>query len=141
MSFKHNTFRIWGYYGYEKGFLGYASNKYKQESKQAGLATLGDDFIISKISDGKFNTLEDWKKAYFNEVVTSAKNGIQAIDIDGKTYNSYEDLKRAFADAVDKDKATLSNGSVKFDNTVALKEKIFKKLLQQTDSFKTSIFK
>ena len=141
MSFKHNTFRIWGYYGYEKGFLGYASNKYKQESKQAGLATLGDDFIISKISDGKFNTLEDWKKAYFNEVVTSAKNGIQAIDIDGKTYNSYEDLKRAFADAVDKDKATLSNGSVKFDNTVELKEKVFKKLLQQTDSFKTSIFK
>ena len=25
----------------KKGFLGYASNKYKQESKQAGLATLG----------------------------------------------------------------------------------------------------
>lgn len=141
MSFKHNTFRIWGYYGYEKGFLGYASNKYKQESKQAGHATLGDDYIIQKISDGRFSTLEDWKKAYFNEVVTSAKNGIQAIDIDGKTYTSYEDLKRAFAEAVDKDKATLSNGSVKFDNTVALKEKIFKKLLQQTDSFKTSIFK
>ena len=141
MSFKHNTFRIWGYYGYEKGFLGYASNKYKQESKQAGLATLGDDFVIQKISDGRFSTLEDWKKAYFNEVVTSAKNGIQAIDIDGKTYNSYEDLKRAFAEAVDKDKATLSNGSVKFDNTVSLKEKIFKKLLQQTDSFKTPIFK
>ena len=141
MSFKHNTFRLWGYYGYEKGFLGYASNKYKQESKQAGYTTLGDDYIIQKISDGRFSTLEDWKKAYFNEVVTSAKNGIQAIDIDGKTYNSYEDLKRAFAESVDKDKATLSNGSVKFDNTVALKEKIFKKLLQQTDSFKTSIFK
>ena len=141
MSFKHNTFRLWGYYGYEKGFLGYASNKYKQESKQAGRATLGDDFVIQKISDGRFSTLEDWKKAYFNEVVTSAKNGIQAIDIDGKTYNSYEGLKRAFAEAVDKDKVTLSNGSVKFDNTVALKEKVFKKLLQQTDSFKTSIFK
>ena len=141
MSFKHNTFRLWGYYGYEKGFLGYASNKYKQESKQAGRATLGDDFVIQKISDGRFSILEDWKKAYFNEVVTSAKNGIQAIDIDGKTYNSYEGLKRAFAEAVDKDKVTLSNGSVKFDNTVALKEKIFKKLLQQTDSFKTSIFK
>ena len=141
MSFKHNTFRLWGYYGYEKGFLGYASNKYKQESKQAGHTTLGDDYIIQKISDGRFSTLEDWKKAYFNEVVTSAKNGMQAIDIDGKTYNSYEDLKRAFAEAVDKDQATLSNGAVKFDNTVALKEKIFKKLLQQTDSFKTSIFK
>ena len=141
MSFKHNTFRIWGYYGYEKGFLGYASNKYKQESKQAGHATLGDDYIIQKISNGRFNNLEDWKKAYFNEVVTSAKNGIQSIEIDGTTYNSYEDLKRAFAEAVDKDKATLSNGSVKFDNTVSLKEKLFKKLLQQTDSFKTSIFK
>ncbi|MFS9148490.1 ZmpA/ZmpB/ZmpC family metallo-endopeptidase [Streptococcus infantis] len=141
MSFKHNTFRIWGYYGYEKGFLNYASNMLKAESKKAGKDTLGDDFIISKISEGKFNNLEEWKKAYFKEVVTSAKNGIQSIEIDGKTYNSYEDLKRAFAEAVDKDKATLSKGSVKFDNTVALKEKVFKKLLQQTDSFKTSIFK
>ena len=141
MSFKHNTFRIWGYYGYEKGFLNYASNMLKAESKKAGKDTLGDDFIINKISDGKFSTLEDWKKAYFNEVVTSAKNGMQAIEVDGKTYSSYEDLKRAFAEAVDKDKATLSKGSVKFDNTVSLKEKLFKKLLQQTDSFKTSIFK
>ena len=141
MSFKHNTFRLWGYYGYEKGFLGYASNKYKQESKQAGHATLGDDYIIQKISDGKFSTLEDWKKAYFNEVVTSAKNGLQAIEVDGTTYSTYDDLKQAFATAVEKDQASLKNGSVKFDNTLALKEKIFKKLLQQTDSFKTSIFK
>ena len=123
MSFKHNTFRLWGYYGYEKGFLGYASNKYKQESKQAGHATLGDDYIIQKISDGKFSTLEDWKKAYFNEVVTSAKNGLQAIEVDGTTYSSYEDLKQAFATAVEKDQASLKNGSVKFDNTLALKEK------------------
>ena len=141
MSFKHNTFRIWGYYGYEKGFLNYASNMLKAESKKAGKDTLGDDFIINKISEGKFNNLEDWKKAYFEEVVNNAKKGIQSIEIDGKTYNSYEDLKRAFAEAVDKDKNTLSNGSVKFDNTVSLKEKVFKKLLQQTDSFKTSIFK
>ena len=141
MSFKHNTFRLWGYYGYEKGFLGYASNKYKQESKQAGHATLGDDYIIQKISDGTFSTLEDWKKAYFNEVVTSAKNGLQAIEVDGTTYSTYDDLKQAFATAVEKDQASLKNGSVKFDNTLALKEKIFKKLLQQTDSFKTSIFK
>ena len=141
MSFKHNTFRMWGYFGYEKGFLNYASNMLKAESKKAGKDTLGDDFIISKISEGKFKNLEEWKKAYFNEVVTSAKKGIQSIEIDGKTYNSYEDLKRAFAEAVDKDKTTLSNGSVKFDNTVSLKEKLFKKLLQQTDSFKTSIFK
>ena len=141
MSFKHNTFRMWGYYGYEKGFLNYASNMLKNESKQAGHATLGDDFIIKKVSDGKFNTLEDWKKEYFKEVVDKAKAGFNPVTIDGTTYSSYDDLKNAFVAAVDKDKATLNNGSVKFDNTVSLKEKIFKKLLQQTNSFKTSIFK
>lgn len=141
MSFKHNTFRMWGYFGYEKGFLNYASNMLKNESKQAGHATLGDDFIIKKVSDGKFNTLEDWKKAYFKEVVDKAKAGFNPVTIDGTTYSSYDDLKNAFSAAVDKDKATLNNGSVKFDNTVSLKEKLFKKLLQQTNSFKTSIFK
>ncbi len=141
MSFKHNTFRMWGYFGYEKGFLNYASNMLKNESKQAGHATLGDDFIIKKVSDGKFNTLEDWKKEYFKEVVDNAKAGFNPVTIDGTTYSSYDDLKNAFAAAVDKDKATLKNGSVKFDNTVSLKEKLFKKLLQQTNSFKTSIFK
>ena len=141
MSFKHNTFRMWGYYGYEKGFLNYASNMLKAESKKAGHNNLGDDFIIKKVSDNKFSTLEEWKKAYFKEVVDKAKAGFNPVTIDGTTYSSYDDLKNAFAAAVDKDKATLKNGSVKFDNTVSLKEKIFKKLLQQTNSFKTSIFK
>lgn len=141
MSFKHNTFRMWGYYGYEKGFLNYASNMLKNESKQAGNATLGDDFIIKKVSDGKFTSLEAWKKAYFKEVVDKAKAGFNPVTIDGTTYSSYDDLKQAFSAAVDKDKATLKNGSVKFDNTLSLKEKLYKKLLQQTNSFKTSIFK
>ena len=141
MSFKHNTFRMWGYYGYEKGFLNYASNMLKAESKKAGHNNLGDDFIIKKVSDNKFSTLEEWKKEYFREVVEKAKAGFNPVTIDGTTYSSYDDLKQAFSAAVDKDKATLKNGSVKFDNTVSLKEKLFKKLLQQTNSFKTSIFK
>ena len=146
MSFKHNTFRMWGYFGYEKGFLNYASNMLKNESKQAGHATLGDDFIIKKASDGKFNTLEDWKKEYFKEVVDKAKTGFNPVTIDGTTYSSYDDLKNAFAAAVDKDKATMKtdkngNKSVSMNNTVTLKEKVYKKLLQQTNSFKTSIFK
>ena len=59
--------RMWGYFGYEKASLNYASNMLKNESKKAGHATLGDDFIIKKVSDGKFSNLEDWKKAYFEE--------------------------------------------------------------------------
>lgn len=110
MSFKHNTFRMWGYYGYEKGFLNYASNMLKNESRQAGHNTLGDDFIIKKVSDNKFSTLEDWKKAYFKEVVDKAKAGFNPVTIDGTTYSSYDDLKNAFAAAVEKDKATLKNG-------------------------------
>ncbi|ORO89773.1 zinc metalloprotease [Streptococcus mitis] len=146
MSFKHNTFRMWGYFGYEKGFLNYASNMLKAESKKAGNATLGDDFIIKKVSDGKFTSLEAWKKEYFKEVVDKAKAGFNPVTIDGTTYSSYDDLKNAFAAAVDKDKATLKtdkngNKSVSTNNTVTLKEKLYKKLLQQTNSFKTSIFK
>ncbi len=36
------------------GFFDLSSNKYKQESKAAGNVGLGDDFIINKVSNGKF---------------------------------------------------------------------------------------
>ena len=146
MSFKHNTFRLWGYYGYEKGFLGYATNKYKQEAKNSGKNTLGDDFIISKISDGKFSTLEQFKKAYYKEVKDKASNGLSTFEINGTTVSSYNDLLALFKEAAAKDAATIKtnnngNKSVSTNNTTKLKEAVFKKLLQQTDSFKTSIFK
>ena len=146
MSFKHNTFRLWGYYGYEKGFLGYATNKYKQEAKAAGKNTLGDDFIINKISDGQFNTLEDFKKAYFKEVKEKASHGLTTVAIDGTSVSSYDDLLTLFKAAVAKDAASLKtdnngNKSVSTSHTTKLKEAVYKKLLQETDSFTSSIFK
>jgi len=146
MSFKHNTFRLWGYYGYEKGFLGYATNKYKQEAKAAGKNTLGDDFIINKISDGQFNTLEDFKKAYFKEVKEKASHGLTTVTIDGTSVSSYDDLLALFKAAVAKDAASLKtdnngNKSVSTSHTTKLKEAVYKKLLQETDSFTSSIFK
>ena len=146
MSFKHNTFRLWGYYGYEKGFLGYATNKYKQEAKAAGKNTLGDDFIINKISDGKFNSLEDFKKAYFKEVKDKASHGLTTVAIDGTSVSSYDDLLALFKAAVAKDAASLKtdnngNKSVSTSHTTKLKEAVYKKLLQETDSFTSSIFK
>ena len=146
MSFKHNTFRLWGYYGYEKGFLGYATNKYKQEAKAAGKNTLGDDFIINKISDGKFNSLEDFKKAYFKEVKEKASHGLTTVTIDGTSVSSYDDLLALFKAAVAKDAATIKtdnngNKSVSTSHTTKLKEAVYKKLLQETDSFTSSIFK
>lgn len=146
MSFKHNTFRLWGYYGYEKGFLGYATNKYKQEAKAAGKNTLGDDFIISKISEGQFANLEEFKKAYYKEVKDKATNGLTTFEVNGTNISSYNDLLRLFKEAAAKDAATLKtekngNKSVSTNNVTKLKEAVYKKLLQQTDSFKTSIFK
>ena len=135
ISFKHNTFRMWGYYGYLDGFLGYASNKYKQESKAAGNVGLGDDFIIQKVSKGRFNTLEEWKKEWYKEVRAKAEKGFVEIEIDGQKISTYEKLQELFDVAVEKD----LQGN-KFDNTVNLKWKVYKQLLQKSDGFTGDLF-
>jgi len=135
ISFKHNTFRMWGYYGYLDGFLGYASNKYKQESKAAGNVGLGDDFIIQKVSKGRFNTLEEWKKEWYKEVRAKAEKGFVEIEIDGQKISTYEKLQELFDAAVEKD---LQDN--KFDNTVNLKWKVYKQLLQKSDGFTGDLF-
>ncbi|HGQ2880093.1 TPA: zinc metalloprotease B [Streptococcus pneumoniae] len=146
VSFKHNAFRLWGYYGYENGFLGYASNKYKQQSKTDGESVLSDEYIIKKISNNTFNTIEEFKKAYFKEVKDKATKGLTTFEVNGSSVSSYDDLLTLFKEAVKKDAETLKqeangNKTVSMNNTVKLKEKVYKKLLQQTNSFKTSIFK
>ena len=140
LSFKHNTFRLWGYYGYEKGFVGYASNKYSAEARKEN-KVLSDSYIIEKISEGEFHTLEDWKKAYFKKVVAQAKDGIHEFEIDGKIISSYAQLETLFQEAVQKDKEEMARTSKEsYTNTVSLKEKVFKKLLQATNSFKEEVF-
>ena len=136
ISFKHNTFRMWGYFGYVNGFIGYASNKYKQESKAAGNKGLGDDFIIDKVSGGKFKSLEAWKKAWYKEIYDKAQNGFVEIEINGEKISTYARLKELFNEAVEKD----LQGN-KFDNTVRLKEKVYKQLLQKSDGFAGKLFK
>ena len=135
ISFKHNTFRMWGYFGYLDGFVGYASNKYKQESKAAGRPGLGDDFIIEKVSGGKFHTLEEWKKEWFKEVKAKGEKGFVEIEINGEKISNYVGLQELFNKAVENDlKAGNSN------QTVALKEKVYKQLLQKSDGFAGDLF-
>lgn len=133
-SFKHNTFRMWGYFGYENGFIGYASNKYKAEANKAG-QTLSDKYIINKVSGGTFNTLEAWKKEWFKQIKTKAQKGFTAIEIDGKTIDSYEKLKDLFDKAVEED--LKGTGT---DKTVKLKEKVYKQLLKNTDGLSGNLF-
>ena len=140
LSFKHNAFRMWGYYGYENGFLGYASNKYKDEALSEGRDTLGDDFIIQKVSKGKFQNLEEWKKAWFDAIIAKAKRGIHSFEIDGQQIDSYEKLQDLFDQAVETDYRNFKYGGSVANYTVALKKKVFQKLLQITDAFSSELF-
>ncbi|MFS9241566.1 SIALI-17 repeat-containing surface protein [Streptococcus infantis] len=140
ISFKHNAFRMWGYYGYENGFLGYASNKYKDEALSEGHDTLGDDFIIQKVSKGKFQNLEEWKKAWFDAIIAKAKRGIHSFEIDGQQIDSYEKLQDLFDQAVETDYRNFKFGGSVANYTVALKKKVFQKLLQVTDAFSSELF-
>ncbi|WP_373114562.1 SIALI-17 repeat-containing surface protein [Streptococcus sp. oral taxon 431] len=140
ISFKHNAFRMWGYYGYENGFLGYASNKYKDEALSEGRDTLGDDFIIQKVSKGKFQNLEEWKRAWFDDIIAKAKRGIHSFEIDGQQIDSYEKLQDLFDQAVETDYRNFKYGGSVANYTVALKKKVFQKLLQVTDAFSSELF-
>ena len=140
ISFKHNAFRMWGYYGYENGFLGYASNKYKDEALSEGHDTLGDDFIIQKVSKGKYQNLEEWKKAWFDAIIAKAKRGIHGFEIDGQQIDSYEKLQDLFDQAVETDYRNFKYGGSVANYTVALKKKVFQKLLQVTDAFSSELF-
>ena len=140
ISFKHNAFRMWGYYGYENGFLGYASNKYKDEALSEGHDTLGDDFIIQKVSKGKFQNLEEWKKSWFDAIIAKAKRGIHSFEIDGQQIDSYEKLQDLFDQAVETDYRNFKYGGSVANYTVALKKKVFQKLLQVTDAFSSELF-
>ena len=135
-SFKHNTFRMWGYFGYENGFVGYASSKYQDAANKENNKLLGDDFIIKKVSNNRFSTLEEWKKAYYQEVKAKADKGFTAIEIDGKQITNYAELKVLFDKAVEADLA--GGGTAK---TVELKSKVFKALLKNTDGFTGNLFK
>ena len=137
LSFKHNAFRMWGYFGYANGFIGYVSSKYQDEANRQNNSLLGDDFIIKKVSGDKFKTLEEWKRHWYEEVLAKAKKGFEGIDIDGVHISNYDELRPLFDKAVEEDLKKTDD----FSHTVALKSKVFKALLKNTDGFFNPLFK
>ncbi len=137
LSFKHNAFRMWGYFGYANGFIGYVSSKYQDEANRQNNSLLGDDFIIKKVSGDKFKTLEEWKRHWYKEVLAKAKKGFEGIDIDGVHISNYDELRPLFDKAVEEDLKKTDD----FSHTVALKSKVFKALLKNTDGFFNKLFK
>ena len=143
LSFKHNAFRMWGYYGYEHGFIDYVSSKHQGAANKENKGLLGDDFIIKKVSGDKFKTLEEWKRHWYHDVKAKAEQGFETIEIDGHQITNYAQLKSLFDGAVQKDIDGMSDSKIKdhFKNTVDLKSKVFKALLKNTDGFFNQLFK
>ena len=137
LSFKHNAFRMWGYFGYANGFIGYVSSKYQGEADKQNQGRLGDDFIIKKVSNNQFLNLEDWKKHWYHDVKARAEKGFTEITIDGQTIHNYNELKALFDKAVTEDLKKAGN----YSNTENLKSKVFKALLKNTDGFFNQLFK
>lgn len=137
LSFKHNAFRMWGYFGYENGFIGYVSSKYQGEANRENNKLLGDDFIIRKVSNNQFSNLEDWKKHWYHDVKARAEKGFTEITIDGQIIHNYNELKALFDKAVTEDLKKAGN----YSNTENLKSKVFKALLKKTDGFFNQLFK
>ena len=137
LSFKHNAFRMWGYYGYEHGFIDYVSSKHQGAANKENKGLLGDDFIIKKVSNNQFSNLEDWKKYWYHDVKSRAEKGFTEITIDGQTIHNYNELKDLFDKAVTEDLKKAGN----YSNTENLKSKVFKALLKNTDGFFNQLFK
>ena len=137
LSFKHNAFRMWGYYGYEHGFIDYVSSKHQGAADKENKGLLGDDFIIKKVSGDKFKTLEEWKRHWYHDVKVRAEKGFTEITIDGQTIHNYNELKALFDKAVTEDLKKAGN----YSNTENLKSKVFKSLLKNTDGFLNPLFK
>ena len=137
LSFKHNAFRMWGYFGYANGFIDYVSSKHQGAANKDNKGLLGDDFIIKKVSGDKFKTLEEWKRHWYHDVKAKAEQGFTAIEIDGKQITNYTQLKDIFVKAVEEDLKKPDD----FSHTVALKSKVFKALLKNTDGFFNKLFK
>lgn len=142
ISFKHNAFRMWGYYGYENGFIPYVSNKLKGAANKENKGLLGDDFIIKKVSKNQFQNLEEWKKHWYHEVYDKAQKGFVEIEVDGVKISTYAQLQSLFEEAVSKDLAGMDDKNIKnhYQYTENLKWKIYKQLLKNTDGFSSDLF-
>ncbi|MBF0714848.1 ZmpA/ZmpB/ZmpC family metallo-endopeptidase, partial [Gemelliphila palaticanis] len=135
LMFRRVAFDMLAEYGWDNGFVGYASNKHKQADN---LVT--DKSVFSSILDSKYNgSYKEFKKDMFKQRLDK-KDSIKAITIDGKQITNSTQLKELLTEALNKD---LSENGGNIDgnfNRQNIKAKILKAYNALTDNFKTSIF-
>ena len=148
--------------GFKDGMVPYISNQYEEAAKQKGKTinlygkTRGlvtDDLVLDKVFEGKYASWAAFKKAMYKERVDQFENLKQVTFKDStkpwpsyatKTINQVSELQELMDQAVLKDAVSprWSNYNPEYDSAVhKLKRAIFKAYLDQTNDFRTSIFK
>ena len=148
--------------GFKDGMVPYISNQYEEAAKQKGKTInlygkerglVTDDLVLDKVFEGKYASWADFKKAMYKERVDQFKNLKQVTFKDPtkpwpnyttETINQVSELQALMDQAVLKDAVSprWSNYKPEIDSAVhKLKRAIFKAYLDQTNDFRTSIFK
>ena len=148
--------------GFKDGMVPYISNQYEEAAKQKGKTInlygkerglVTDKLVLDKVFEGKYASWADFKKAMYKERVDQFKNLKQVTFKDPtkpwpsygtKTINQVSELQALMDQAVLKDAVSprWSNYNPEYDSAVhKLKRAIFKAYLDQTNDFRTSIFK
>lgn len=148
--------------GFKDGMVPYISNQYEEAAKQKGQTInlygkerglVTDKLVLDKVFEGKYASWADFKKAMYQERVDQFKNLKQVTfkvptkpwpNYTTETINQVTELQALMDQAVLKDAASprWSNYNPEYDSAVhKLKRAIFKAYLDQTNDFRTSIFK
>ena len=148
--------------GFKDGMVPYISNQYEEVAKQKGKTInlygkerglVTDDLVLNKVFEGKYSSWAAFKKAMYKERVDQFGNLKQVTFKDPtkpwpsyatKTINSVTELQTLMDQAVLQDAVAprWSDYKPEIDSAVhKLKRAIFKAYLDQTDDFRTSIFK
>lgn len=148
--------------GFKDGMVPYISNQYEEVAKQKGKTInlygkerglVTDKLVLDKVFEGKYASWAAFKKAMYKERVDQFENLKQVTFKDPtkpwpsygiKTINQVTELQALMDQAVLKDAVSprWSNYNPEYDSAVhKLKRAIFKAYLDQTNDFRTSIFK
>lgn len=148
--------------GFKDGMVPYISNQYEEVAKQKGKTInlygkerglVTDELVLDKVFEGKYASWAAFKKAMYKERVDQFGNLKQVTFKDPtkpwpnyttETINQVSELQALMDQAVLKDAVSprWSNYNPEYDSAVhKLKRAIFKAYLDQTNDFRTSIFK
>ena len=148
--------------GFKDGMVPYISNQYEEVAKQKGKTInlygkerglVTDKLVLDKVFEGKYASWADFKKAMYKERVDQFKNLKQVTfkvptkpwpNYTTETINQVTELQALMDQAVLQDAVAprWSDYKPEIDSAVhKLKRAIFKAYLDQTNDFRTSIFK